>query len=117
MYEIWIKCPVLSGYLEMYHNISDYNPINYPPKEKYFIAVVGIISLLTINMCRRTVTHMQIPWFHTQVDLPEQTVFVKTLYELRSTRPVVYFHVASTDCLETRVSRWGPFVTPLKLHI
>ena len=36
---------------------------------KYFIAVVGTIIFLMINMCDRgrTITRLQIPRFHTQV--------------------------------------------------
>ena len=38
-------------------------------KIKYFILLIGIIFLLTINMCDRgrTITHLQISRFHTQV--------------------------------------------------
>ena len=41
------------------------------PKEKvkYYIAVIGTSFPLTINMCDRgrSITHLQIPRFHTQV--------------------------------------------------
>ena len=38
-------------------------------KVKHFVVVIGTIFLLTINMCDRgrTITHLQIPRFHTQV--------------------------------------------------
>ena len=38
-------------------------------KIKYFIVLIGTNFLLTINMCDRgrTITHLQISWFHTQV--------------------------------------------------
>ena len=38
-------------------------------KNKYFIVLIGTIFLLTINMCDRgrTITHLQISRFHTQV--------------------------------------------------
>ena len=38
-------------------------------KVKHFIVVIGTIFFLTINMCYRgrTITHLQIPRFHTQV--------------------------------------------------
>ena len=38
-------------------------------KIKYFIVLIGTIFLLTINMCDRgrTITHLQISRFHTQV--------------------------------------------------
>ena len=52
----------------MYQNIPECN--NLPnEKVKYLIAVVGTIFLLTVNMCDRgrTITHLQIPRFHTQV--------------------------------------------------
>ena len=44
-------------------------------KNKYYIVLTGTIFLLTINMCDcgRTITHLQIWRFHTQVwyKLPE----------------------------------------------
>ena len=55
----------------MYENIAECNTINYVHQEKikYFIVLIGTIFLLTINMCDRgrTITHLQISWFHTQV--------------------------------------------------
>ena len=42
---------------------------SHQEKIKYFIVLIGTIFRLTINMCDRgrTITHLQISRFHTQV--------------------------------------------------
>ena len=52
-----------------------------PRKIQYFIVLIGTIFLLTINMCDRgrTITHLQISRFHTQVWYNNQNsnIFIK----------------------------------------
>ena len=54
----------------MYENIASMQHYQlHQEKIKYFNVLIGTIFLLTINMCDRgrTITHLQISRFHTQV--------------------------------------------------
>ena len=76
----------------MYQNKSECNIINYP-KKKYFIAVVGTIFLLTINMCDHghMITSLQIPWFHTQVWYNQRKNGVAILWLRDPPSKIAYF--------------------------
>ena len=58
-------------------------------KVKHFVVVIGTIFLLTINMCDRgrTITHLQIPRFHTQVWYKDTDPYTQTTLAYRDDIP------------------------------
>ena len=66
-------------------------------KVKHFVVVIGTIFLLTINMCDRgrTITHLQIPRFHTQVWYNYNDVTMGSMASQITSLTIVYSAVNS----------------------